>query len=140
MALSNAPAAQTGVGRRSGKGASIPGHIEGGIADVVLLDLRMPGIDGFEASRVVDAGARLIGVNNRNLQTFEVDFDNTARLRDMVPADVIMVGESGIKNSEEILRMAEIGVDAVLVGETLVRSKDVYQTARSFVAAGQSNL
>ena len=79
---------------------------------------------------------RIIGVNNRNLQTFEVDFENTARLRDIVPADTIMVGESGIKNADDVKRMAEIGVDAVLVGESLVRSKDVFQTTKSLVAAG----
>lgn len=90
-----------------------------------------------EMARALAVGPQIVGVNNRNLQTFEVDFDNTARLRDMVPADVILVGESGIKTADDVVRMAAIGVDAILVGETLVRSKDIYQIARSFVAAGQ---
>lgn len=90
-----------------------------------------------EMGRALAAGPQVIGVNNRNLQTFEVDFDNTARLRDMVPDTIAMVGESGIKNSEDIKQMAKIGVDAVLVGETLVRSKDVRQAARELVEAGR---
>ena len=90
-----------------------------------------------EMARALAEDPQIVGVNNRNLQTFEVDFDNTARLRDMVPADVAMVGESGIKSADDVVRMADIGVDAILVGETLVRSKDIYQTAGSFVAAGQ---
>lgn len=90
-----------------------------------------------EMTRALAVESRVIGVNNRNLQTFEVDFDNTARLRDMVPPEIVMVGESGIKNPGDVERMARIGVDAVLVGEMLVRSKDVYKSARSLVAAGQ---
>ena len=60
-----------------------------------------------------------------------------ARLRDMVPEAVIMVGESGIKNADDVARMAEIGVGAILVGETLVRSKNTYNTTRSLVEAGR---
>ena len=91
-----------------------------------------------ELARALAVDPQVIGVNNRNLQTFEVDFENTARLRDKVPANVVVVGESGIKNSDDVRRMAEIGVDAILVGETLVRSKDVFQTTRSLVRAGQA--
>ncbi|MFN2105486.1 MAG: indole-3-glycerol phosphate synthase TrpC [Candidatus Promineifilaceae bacterium] len=90
-----------------------------------------------EMVRALAAQSQIIGVNNRNLQTFEVDFANTARLRDMVPAEIALVGESGIKTEADIQRMKEIGVDAVLVGETLMRSKDVYKTARALVTAGQ---
>jgi indole-3-glycerol phosphate synthase len=92
-----------------------------------------------EVERVLPLGPQIIGVNNRNLQTFEVDFDNTARLRNTIPAEVLVVAESGLKTADDVQRMKSIGVDAVLVGETLVRSKDVYQTARSFVAAGRPN-
>jgi indole-3-glycerol phosphate synthase len=90
-----------------------------------------------EMDRALAANPNIIGVNNRNLQTFEVDFENTARLRDMVPGEIIIVGESGIKNADDVAKMAEIGVDAVLVGESLVRSKDVFQAAKSLVIAGQ---
>jgi indole-3-glycerol phosphate synthase len=90
-----------------------------------------------EMVRALAANPKIIGVNNRNLQTFEVDFENTARLRGMVPSDIIIVGESGIKNADDVAKMAEIGVDAVLVGESLVRSSDVFQAAKSLVIAGQ---
>ncbi|MBK9054569.1 MAG: hypothetical protein IPL78_27795 [Chloroflexi bacterium] len=79
---------------------------------------------------------RLIGVNNRNLQTFVVDFDNTARLRRLIPADVLVVGESGIQTLDDVRQMKVIGVDAVLVGETFVKSKDLFKTVQSFVKAG----
>ena len=90
-----------------------------------------------EMDRALAVRAKIIGVNNRNLQTFEVDFENTARLRERVPPGVIIVGESGIKDAADVARMAEIGVDAVLVGETLVRSKETYMKAKSLVDAGR---
>ncbi len=92
-----------------------------------------------EMARALAARAQVVGVNNRNLQTFEVDFNNTARLRDMVTEEIAMVGESGIKSETDVRRLKEIGVDAILVGETLVRSKDVYKTTRSLVTAGQAH-
>ena len=90
-----------------------------------------------ELARVLPLQPRIVGVNNRNLQTFEVDFDNTARLRNQIPADVVVVGESGLKTAADVHKMAEIGVDAILVGETLVKSKDSYKTAVEFVRAGR---
>ena len=90
-----------------------------------------------ELQRVLALDPRVIGVNNRNLQTFEVDFENTARLRQMIPADVAAVGESGLKTADDVRKMRDIGVDAVLVGETLLRSKDVFKMAKSFVLAGR---
>lgn len=90
-----------------------------------------------ELARVLPLQPRIVGVNNRNLQTFEVDFDNTARLRQQIPAEVVTVGESGIKTAADVRKMAQIGVDAILVGETLVKSKDVYKTTAEFVRAGR---
>lgn len=90
-----------------------------------------------ELERVLPLNPRLIGVNNRNLQTFAVDFENTARLRRLIPDEAVTVGESGLKTADDVRRMGDIGVDAVLVGETLVRSKDVYETAKRFVEAGR---
>ncbi len=89
-----------------------------------------------ELERALAANPRIIGVNNRNLQTFAVDFENTARLRDRIPPDVLVVAESGLKTAADVRRMAEIGVNGILVGETLVRSKDVLQTVKAFVTAG----
>lgn len=90
-----------------------------------------------ELARVLPLQPRIIGVNNRNLQTFEVDFSNTARLRQQIPAEVVTVGESGLKNGSDVRKMAKIGVDAVLVGETLVKSKNVSKKVAEFVSAGR---
>jgi indole-3-glycerol phosphate synthase len=92
-----------------------------------------------ELARVLPLGPRIVGVNNRNLQTFEVDFDNTARLRRLIPPEVLVVGESGLRNETDVWAMRKIGVNAVLVGEALVKGKDVYQTTRAFVTAGRNN-
>ena len=70
------------------------------------------------------AGARIIGINNRNLKTFEVDFSNALRLRERVPEGTLFVAESGIRTAEDIRQLAEARVDAVLVGETLMRASD----------------
>lgn len=75
-----------------------------------------------EVLSALEAGARVIGVNNRNLQTFEVDLNNSIRLRNLVPKDIIFVAESGIKTAEEITKLRTAGVNAVLIGETLMRS------------------
>ena len=93
--------------------------------------------DEDELARVLPLRPELIGVNNRNLQTFEVDFDTTARLRALIPPEIAVVGESGLKTAEDMSAMRKAGVDAVLVGEALARSKDVVFTARAFVAAGR---
>ena len=90
-----------------------------------------------EVERVLSLGARIMGINNRNLQTFKVDFENTARLRRLIPDDVVIVGESGLKTTADVERMRDIGVDAVLVGETLVKSRDIFAMTTSFVQAGR---
>jgi indole-3-glycerol phosphate synthase len=81
--------------------------------------------DEREVETALDAGATIIGVNNRNLQTFEVDITLSRRLRSLVPAERIFVAESGIATPEDVAGLREAGVNAVLVGETLMRSKDV---------------
>lgn len=77
-----------------------------------------------EVKSALQAGARIIGVNNRNLQTFEVDIKNSVSLRNLVPRDIIFVAESGIKTSEDIKVLSDAGVNAVLIGETLMRCKN----------------
>ena len=72
----------------------------------------------------VRAGARVIGVNNRNLKDFTVDTENSRKLRSMIPDSAVFVSESGIQNSDDINALREIGADAVLIGETLMRAKD----------------
>jgi len=75
--------------------------------------------------RVFDAGATLVGVNNRNLHTFEVDLAHTIRMRQRVPDECVLVGESGIKTRDDVLRLEAAGVDAILVGESLTREADI---------------
>ena len=72
----------------------------------------------------LDSGAEIIGVNNRDLRTFSVDINNSARLRGLVPPDKIFVSESGISTPEDIAKLRSDGVDAVLIGETLMKSGD----------------
>jgi indole-3-glycerol phosphate synthase len=76
-------------------------------------------------SRVLDAGATLIGVNNRNLKTFEVDLEHTLRIRSQLPDDCLLVSESGIRTRADVERLASAGVDAMLVGEQLMRQADI---------------
>lgn len=78
----------------------------------------------FEIRRALAAGARIIGVNNRNLYTFQVDIQNSIRLRSLVPDDIIFVAESGIHTAEDVKALYEAGVDGVLIGETLMKCKD----------------
>lgn len=75
--------------------------------------------------RVLDAGATLIGINNRNLHTFEIDLEHTLRMRAIIPRECILVGESGIHGPDDLKRLAAGGVQAVLVGEHLMASPDI---------------
>jgi len=77
-----------------------------------------------EITSAIEAGARVIGVNNRNLKTFEVDIQNCIALRNMVPEHIVYVAESGIQTPEDITLLEKAGVDAVLIGEALMRSAD----------------
>jgi indole-3-glycerol phosphate synthase len=75
--------------------------------------------------RVLRIGARLVGVNNRDLRTFEVDLERTLRLRQQIPADRVVVGESGIRTRQDVERLQAAGVQAMLVGESLLARPDV---------------
>ena len=80
--------------------------------------------DEAEVETALRAGARIIGVNNRNLKDFTVDTANSARLRQLIPADVLFVSESGVRTAEDVAALRKIGADAVLIGETLMRAPD----------------
>ena len=80
-----------------------------------------------EAEQAVEAGARIIGINNRDLKTFKVDIDVCASLRKCIPADILTVAESGIKTPEDIRILNNLDFDAVLVGESLMRRADKKQ-------------
>jgi indole-3-glycerol phosphate synthase len=84
--------------------------------------------DEEEAGRAVAVGARIIGVNNRNLRTFDVDLQTSFRLRDLIPPSVLFVSESGIETAADAASLAAHGTDAILVGERLMRSEDKKRT------------
>lgn len=94
------------------------------IAQSLGLDALVEAHDGDEVLAAVDAGAKIIGVNNRDLRDFTVDMNNSIRLRRMAPADTVFVSESGIKTADDIKSLRDNNVDAVLIGETLMRSSD----------------
>jgi indole-3-glycerol phosphate synthase len=75
--------------------------------------------------RVLDAGATLVGINNRSLHTFQVDLQHAIRLRQQVPDHCVLVAESGIKTHADVQRLAAAGIDAILVGESLTRETDI---------------
>lgn len=80
--------------------------------------------DEDEVKTALRVGARIIGVNNRNLKDFTVDTENSKRMRELVPKEVVFVSESGVKSSTDIALLRQIGADAVLIGETLMRAED----------------
>ena len=80
--------------------------------------------DEGEVDMALEAGARIIGVNNRNLRDFSVDTENSRRLREQIPAEILFVSESGVRTAADAAALREIGADAVLVGEAMMRAKD----------------
>lgn len=80
--------------------------------------------DETEIKTAVLAGASIIGVNNRNLKDFTVDTENSRRMRELVPDNIVFVSESGVRTAEDVERLREIGADAVLIGETLMRAEN----------------
>jgi indole-3-glycerol phosphate synthase len=89
-----------------------------------------------EVRRALNAGARVIGVNNRDLDTLQTDVSLAPRLRPLVPAECVFVAESGVSTTEQIARLLEVGADAVLVGENLLRAQDPGEQLRRLVVAG----
>jgi indole-3-glycerol phosphate synthase len=98
------------------------------------LDVLVEVHDEEELDRALDLGATLIGINNRNLTTFEVDLATTERLSEDVPEGVILVCESGIKTRADCQRAFDSGCNAILVGETLMRSPDVHSCVADLLA------
>ncbi len=94
------------------------------LAESLGLDALVEAHDETEVEMALDVGAKIVGVNNRDLKTFQVDMQNSIRLRNLASREVLFVSESGIKGPEEISILREHQVDAVLIGETLMRSTD----------------
>ena len=107
------------------------------LADSLGLSALVEVHDEEEAARAVRAGARVIGVNNRNLKDFTVDIYNSIRLRKLIPPDILFVSESGIRGAEDIRELAAHRADAVLVGETLMRAGNVKMVLSEMITAGK---
>ena len=98
------------------------------IAEGLGLSALVEAHDEEEIAKALEAGARIIGVNNRNLKDFTVDTENSRKLRNMIPKEALFVSESGVKTPEDVQKLREIGADAVLIGETLMRAADKSET------------
>jgi indole-3-glycerol phosphate synthase len=90
-----------------------------------------------EMDRALDSGAKIIGINNRNLATFEVDLAATEAISEEATDDIILISESGIKTPADTRRVYDAGVNAILVGETLMRSGDIPATISALLDVGQ---
>jgi indole-3-glycerol phosphate synthase len=95
-----------------------------GVAESIGLSALVETHREAEVESAVNAGARIIGINNRDLQTFTVDLDVTRRLAKRIPANIVKVSESGIHTPEDIERVKDCGIDAVLIGESMMRTRD----------------
>ncbi|MBW3662222.1 MAG: indole-3-glycerol phosphate synthase TrpC [Actinobacteria bacterium] len=114
------------------------------LLEVLLREARDAGLDALvevhdapEGARAVAAGAAIIGVNARDLRTFELDDDAFARIRPQLPDSVVTVAESGISGPDDVARAGRVGADAVLVGEAVVTADDPTTAVAALVAAGQ---
>ena len=94
------------------------------LAETLGMDALVEAHDENEVTRALKTGAKIVGVNNRDLKTFKVDMNNSIRLRNLAPDNVVFVSESGIKNAGDIAILERNRVGAVLIGETLMRSPD----------------
>lgn len=108
------------------------------IADSLGLTALVEAHDENEVEQAVLAGARVIGVNNRDLKTFTVDITNSIRLRRLVPEEILFVSESGIRSAEDIKELAENHVNAALIGETMMRAGNVKEVLAEMIEAGKS--
>jgi indole-3-glycerol phosphate synthase len=106
------------------------------LSDELGLDALVETHSADEVRRALDAGATVIGVNNRDLDTLVTDITLAPRLRPLVPAECVFVAESGVSTPEQIATLADAGVDAVLIGEALLRAAEPGARLRELVMAG----
>ena len=105
-----------------------------GLAHSLGLACLMEAHNGEELKKVLEAGGEIIGINNRDLKTFNVDLSATARLAEHVSEGKVIVSESGIKTNSDVAAVKSYGADAVLIGETLMRSVSIAETMRQLRA------
>lgn len=96
----------------------------------VLLELH----DADQLDRCLATGSPLLGINNRDLRTFQTDLNHTVRMRQLIPMNITVVGESGIRTPDDVRRLQSAGVNTILVGESLMRETDIGQALRKFIA------
>ena len=108
-----------------------------GICESLGLDALTEAHNEEEIRSAVTAGAKIIGVNNRNLKDFSVDLGNAVRLREMIPEGVLYVAESGVKTPEDVRTLYKAGADAILVGEAFMRASDKKALLREFREAAR---
>lgn len=106
-----------------------------GLATTIGLDVLVETHDESELDHVLEVGARLIGVNQRNLMTFEVDHQRAERMAALIPTSAIRVGESGVRDAADAQRLRNAGYDAVLVGESIITSGDLEDSVRKLLVA-----
>lgn len=104
-------------------------------AEELGMDVLVEVHNEVELEAALQAGSRLVGINNRNLNDFSVDLNTTFRLQRLIPDDIPVVSESGISTREDIFRLKEAGVTAVLIGESLMRSSDQVGLLKDFISA-----
>ena len=103
------------------------------LASSLGMDALVETHDEKEIKIALEAGAQIIGINNRNLKTFEVSLETSERLREFVPRDKVLVAESGISTKEDVKKLKNIGANALLIGESIVRSKQPIQKLQEFI-------
>ncbi|MEJ2690474.1 MAG: indole-3-glycerol phosphate synthase TrpC [Deltaproteobacteria bacterium] len=103
------------------------------MAEEIGMDVLVEVHDEYELENALAAGSRLIGVNNRNLKDFSVDLETTFRIKKQLAEGIPLVSESGIRNRDDLKRLAAAGVTAALIGETLMRSTDEAQALRTLL-------
>ncbi len=105
------------------------------VAGIIGLQCIVEVHDEIEVERALKAGAKIIGINNRNLKTFETNLKTTEKLIDLIPHDRIVVSESGIKTIDDIRYLKNVGADAVLIGESFMRAASSIDKVREFMLA-----
>ncbi|HEY0706038.1 MAG TPA: indole-3-glycerol phosphate synthase TrpC, partial [Polyangia bacterium] len=98
------------------------------------LDVLVEAHDPTEVRRALGAGARIVGINHRDLRTFQVDTTLAARMRPAIPSSRVVVAESGIKTASDVLSLRDAGINAILVGESLMRAPDVGTALKALIS------
>lgn len=102
------------------------------VAEILGMQCLVEVHDKEELERALESGAKIIGINNRNLKTFEVDLKTTEKLMNYIPHDRVVVSESGIKSLDDMKYLKDLGVNAVLIGETFMRAASISEKIKEF--------